>query len=137
MKEIRFRAWHLKENKMYYRAYQKWLHVLLCDDDRGQNGGLGRPARRAFYGDCILLESTGLFDKNSREVFEGDIVRVRVGGKEFEEAVGPVPDSFGSSGLHPLRDILKKHGIEGNTTQMEIEVVGNEYENARTPETGR
>ncbi len=113
---------------MYFRAYQKWLHVLLCEDDRGSNGGRGRPVRRAFYGDCILLESTGFFDRDQREVFEGDIVKVRAAdGRAFTDVVGEVPDSFGAAPRHPLEDVLRRHGADP-TGRLEVEVLGNEYE---------
>lgn len=128
MKDIKFRAWYYPESKMYYRGYQKWLHVLLCEDDRGENGGRGRPAKRARYADCDFMESTGLADKNGREIFERDILRVRCWDKEFEGVVGPVPDSFGSGGAHPLAGLLKEHGFNGYPENLEMEVIGNEYE---------
>ena len=128
MKELKFRVWHLRENRMYYRGYQKFFHVLLCDEDpEGRYGG-GKPVRRASYGDCLLLESTGLEDKNCREVFEGDIVRVRSREKEFTGVVGSVPDMFGTRKRHPLHGLLKQHGITGNPDTLEIEVLGNEFE---------
>ena len=134
MKDLRFRVWHLKENKMYYRAYQKFFHVLLCDDDHGENDGKGRPLKRASYGDCILLESVGLVDKNRKEIFEGDLVHVRYKNECFEDVVGSVPDMFGSRKLHPLQSVLKKHGISGNPENLEIEVLGNEFEDAEVLE---
>ncbi len=131
MKDIKFRAWHHPENKMYYRGYQKWLHVLLCEDDRGENDGRGRPVKRARYADCTLLESTGMLDKNHKEVYEGDIVRIHYKGKEFVDVVDSVPDMFGSRKLHPLAALLKKHGIPGSPENLDTEVLGNEYENPR------
>ena len=128
MKEVRFRVWHIPENKMYYVGYQKFLHVLLCDDDKGQNQGKGRPAKRAKYKDCVFLESTGLRDKSGKEVFEGDQVRVRVQGKSFEGLVDSIPDSFGNKNAHPLGSLLKKNGVLGNPQELEVEVLGNEYE---------
>ena len=135
MKEVRFRAWHLKEKKMFYRAYQRLFMVLLCDRDPQKDDGHGKPVRRAWYGDCFLLESTGLTDKERREVFEGDIVRVRYlpagqagQGREFTGLVGSVPDTFGAGKVHPLRDLLKKHGISGYPENLELEVLGNEFE---------
>ena len=128
MKELKFRAWHAVENKMYYRAYQKFLHVLLCEKDPRDGDGAGKPVKRASYGDCFLLESTGLGDKNSREIFEGDIVRVRQKEHQFTGVVGPVPDMFGSRKLHPLQDLLRSHGIAGNPDNLELEVLGNEFE---------
>ena len=129
MKDIRFRVWHLKENKMYYRGYQKFFYALLCNDDRGENEGRGIPARRAFYGECVFLESTGLMDKRQREIFEGDIVRICYKNQEFEGLVEAVPDMFGTRKVHPLQALLKKHSITGNPENLDMEVIGNEYEN--------
>ena len=126
MKEIKFRAWHLKDKKMYFRAFQKWFYVLLCDDDRGERGGNGRPVKKAFYGDCFFLESTGLFDRRNTEIFEGDIVRVRQNEREILDVVGTVPDTFGSR-RHPLEALINKHGLSA-ADKMEIEVAGNEFE---------
>ena len=130
MKDLKFRAWHVKENKMYYRGYQKFLHVLLCEKDAHDEHGAGKPVKRAPYADCFLLESTGLEDKHRLEIFEGDIVRVRQGEKIFTGLVGSVPDMFGSRKLHPLQGLLKKHGIAGNPDNLQMEVLGNEFENA-------
>ena len=129
MKELRFRVWHTKENKMYYRGYQKFLHALLCEDDGGSNEGRGRPVKRASYTHCVFLESAGIEDKNRREIFEGDIVRIRHAGRCIEDVVGPVPDMFGSKKIHPLHETLKKNDITGDPARLDMEVIGNEYEN--------
>ena len=133
MKELKFRAWHLKEHRMYYRGYQKFLHVLLCEKDPSGADGRGKPVKRASYGDCVLLEGVSLEDKNHREIFEGDIVRVRHQGREFTGVVGSVPDMFGSRRLHPLQELLKAHGITGYPDRLDIEVLGNEYEDPELP----
>ena len=49
-------------------------------------------------------------------------------GREFTGLVGSVPDSFGAGKVHPLRDLLKKHGISGYPENLELEVLGNEFE---------
>lgn len=113
---------------MYFRAYQKFLAILVCDDDMGKNEGRGRPVKRVSYNDCDLMQGTTFIDKKGREVFERDIVRVVYGGREFVEIVGSVPDMFGSLGLHPLDSVLKKQGIKGNPPNLDVEVLGNQYE---------
>lgn len=125
---VRFRAWFKPQNRMYARAYQKLLYILLCEDDG--KGGEGKPALRAGFDDCMLLQSTTLVDKNGREIFEGDLVRIRFGGRIIEGAVGDVPDMFKSRKIHPLRPLLERSGLETLPEEAEIEVIGNSFETA-------
>ena len=123
MSDIKFRVWHKKERKMYFRGYQKWFWVLLCDDDLGSDGGRGIPVKRASYNDCHLFEWTGLTDKNGKEIYEGDRIYIHCEDGSFEDTVGFVPDSFGSGTAHPLQDIFSRHGISGKIDAMNFEVV--------------
>ncbi len=127
MREIKFKVWYVPEQKMYYRGYQKLSYVLLCEADE-RNPEKGRPVKKASYGDCELLESTGLEARGGREVFEGDIVRVYWDGDVLVGTVPPVPDMFKSRNLHPLHDLLSTWGIPGNPQDLDIEIIGNEYE---------
>ncbi len=112
---------------MYFRGYQKFLHVLLCENDFGKNEGKGNPVKRAGYGDCIFLEGTGILDKNGAEIFEGDVVLVRTKTGTARGAVEGVPDMFRSRNLHPLHGLLEKNGIQEEDI-LETEIIGNEYE---------
>ena len=60
MREIKFRVWHYKTKKMYFRGYQKWFHVLLCGADPKKPEGPGIPVARASFGDCHMMESTDI-----------------------------------------------------------------------------
>ena len=128
MKELKFRVWHKKEKKMYFRGYQKLLHVLLCEDDHGSNDWKGKPVKRASYEDCELLESTTFLDKHRNEIYEADRVRVRFKDRVFEGEVNYVPDMFGSKRLHPLESVLKQNGVAGFVENLDVEVIGNKYE---------
>ena len=129
LREIKFRAWHKKEKKMYFRGYQKWFHILLCEDDAGKEDGRGIPVKRERFEACELLEGTGLEDIRGREIFEGDIVRIEVGPIRFTGAVEGVPDMFRSRKLHPLHGLLAKHGLADDTEDLKVEVLGNRFEN--------
>ena len=129
MKDLKFRVWHLKENKMYYRGYQRLLNALLCENDLGENEGKGKPVKIESYDNCEFLESTSFIDKNGQEVYEGDIINVRYKDIAFCDVVGAVPDMFGSKGIHPLQSVLEKHGIKGNPERLDVEVIGNKFEN--------
>ncbi len=129
MKDLRFRVWYIPEKKMYYRGYQKLFHVLLCEDDQGANDGKGKPVKRAKYDDCEMLEGSSVLDKNRNEIFEGDIVKVSYQGKSFIDRVDAIADMFGSKKIHPLQSLLLRHGVKGNPENLDMEVIGNRYEN--------
>ena len=121
---------------MYYRGYQKLFHVLICEDDHGANDGKGQPVKRASYDDCEMLEGSLVFDKNRVEIYEGDMVRVSYQGKHFKDVVDCVADMFGSKNIHPLQSLLLRHGISGNPENLDIETIGNRYENPELFEKG-
>ncbi len=129
MREIKFRVWHRKEKKMYYRGYQKFSHVLLCEDDGGTEEGNGIPAKRASYEECEFLESTGLIDKKGVEIYEGDRIKIQTPYRVVEGIVPDVPDMFRSRNIHPLEALLKEHDIHAEDI-VEMEVIGNAYEQA-------
>lgn len=81
-----------------------------------------------------LMESTGLFDKNNKEIFEGDIVKYKIGRNTFIEPVVYNKDYTGFG----LRDedgyggiIFSFYEIEGEDVDLKsLEVIGNVWEDS-------
>lgn len=128
MSEIVFRGWDRKAKKLYYRAYQKLLYVLLCEDDRGRNHGKGTPIKRCSHDDCDLMQSTHLEDCKGVEIFEGDRLRIHYQGKDYVGVLENIPDMYKSRRLHPMQELLDIHQIPKNARELEYEVIGNWYD---------
>ena len=119
----KFRAWTEEGKAMYYDVYPFKDNTLLLSYDE-----------IAFdevpTSDFILMQSTGLFDKNGKEIFEGDIVKYKLGGDAFTDIVAYnnwracfyLKDDTGDA-LCSFDWLLENVGKDG------FEVIGNIYEN--------
>lgn len=135
MRKIKFRAWDKKTKKM--RQVDSISFGIISIDDEGY------PVVNLLGRDCIndtdillhregnqyiLMQSTNLFDKNGKEIYEGDIYHM--GDKNIRYAVvwndtGLTGKQLGSSsyaGLSYWQDI--------------IEIIGDIYENPELLEVG-
>jgi uncharacterized phage protein (TIGR01671 family) len=109
MREIKFRAWNMVYNKMTYVELRSY--------------------NRDFVEDDVIMQYTGLEDKNGKEIYEGDIARYY--GKKFYENYGYNPlikiiwQKKTAKFVWEGRDRL--FGFNPGTTRL-MEVVGNIYE---------
>lgn len=114
----KFRAWLKKEQKMdNYIDHVSWLEdELYCIGD-----GI---TYMVSAEDLVLMQSTGLVDKNGKEIFEGDIVKMA---KDVysEPTHYEVVRHYG--GAYRLES--KQHGCELWLRHTDCEVVDNIYEN--------
>ena len=120
MNRFKFKAWNKKTNKMIdlYKITPLALDAYLKQD------GVFLP----FDEDFEILQSTGLLDKNGREIFEGDIVD---NGKKYTPSKGAVVYHKAS---FCVKCIDEESGIynmviTGQMKNGQVEVVGNIYEN--------
>ena len=133
MREIKFRAWN-KVEKFIDTAWSiDWEHELVCH----------RAHNQSDLNDCVLMQYTGLKDKNGREVFEGDVLKMVC---ELYTNFGKTPTGKYNTSFHHViwykngwgSQVIKNNGVgkingfKDNSLEITLkysEVIGNIYEN--------
>lgn len=120
----KFRAWLKKEKEMIDVDEIHW--------DRGKFEFIGDGITfQRLANEVELMQSTGLKDKNGKEIFEGDIIKVtnenswlEVVSYEKEKSMFVIEEINRNFKVpsSPLYDLF-------NTTIFESEIIGNIYEN--------
>lgn len=119
----KFRAWTEEGEVMYYDVYHFKDDTLLLSYDEISFDEV--PAS-----DFILMQSTGMFDKNGNEIFEGDIIKYKAGWKTFTEEVAYNKNFAGFGVMDADADIIFSFGeLADGINLNSLEVVGNIYEN--------
>lgn len=82
------------------------------------------------FEDCVLMQSTGLFDKNGKEIYEGDIVKYKVDCNTFTEEVAYDKNYAGFGVMDADADIIFTFGeLFADIDISSLEVIGNIYKN--------
>lgn len=85
------------------------------------------------FEDCVLMQSTGLFDKNGKEIFEGDVVKIV--DENGDSEISAVAFKEGACGMTitgvfvPFVTMIMEA-----TVDYTLEVIGNIYENPELAE---
>ena len=113
MREIKFRAWNETEKHMY-----NWGNLL------NQNlKNIFTITKQCGY---VLMQYTGLKDKNGKEIYEGDIVKAIFADEEEPEMKGTV--IYVEAGACYM--VIANNGDEWDLGYLDkIEVLGNIYDN--------
>lgn len=120
----KFRAWHKELKKMFD---VKSLVITLNLATIASKNDLF-PSRTCSFDDIILMQSTGLFDKNGQEIFGNDIVEWKHNGtRRLIRGIVKRDVDFDSWGVQVCRfDDLTPFG---HLTNQRVTVLGNIYEN--------
>ena len=118
-----FRAWTEEGKVMYYDVYPFKDDTLLLSYDKIDFDEV--PAS-----DFILMQSTGLKDKNGSEIFEGDIVKYEAGCNTVTEEV-VYDKNFAGFGVRDadIDIIFTFLQLADVVDLISLEVVGNIYNN--------
>ena len=123
MRDIKFRIWDTENKEM--------LKVQELDFEPTFYGGriAIRPDQYNDYfdtEDMILMQYTGLKDKNGKEIYEGDILRFN----EVDTAIVEWNEKYAYFMVRPIQDYYFDSDVLGHAIEYNnAEIIGNIYEN--------
>ncbi len=139
MRQIKFRAWDKESSTMISSDKLGGVKDFFLDFN---NQGLGlwiaiedeHPEKR----DAELMQFTGLLDKNGKEIYEGDYLKVNNeqtlevtwcnGAFKYQECASMMNLRFGDGWLHELQTHCQ---CFKPIPQKNLEIIGNIYENSK------
>lgn len=128
----KFRAFNKKTKKIYgvdgFKVSERKIYRCSLADDGFRSGRL-----ETFHfvednlDDYILMQSTGLKDKNGVEIFEGDVVEYNEGEYSF---IGKVVKTVFGLYVKAYDNFSFEDFSDENTMIADVKIIGNIYQNS-------
>lgn len=120
MREIKFRAFIKELNEIREVEYINFLKKMISFP----NKFCKEYYLNADFDEIELMQYTGLKDKNNKEIYEGDIVKLRA-----NHGIGVIKyyDEWGAFVIEYIKP--RPLAVLGNYYKENIEILGNIYEN--------
>lgn len=120
-REIKFRAWH-KDLKKMFKIGQITLEEGTWNFEPNDRDfiGMSIPYQPSF----VLMQYTGIHDKNGKEIYEGDIVEIT---KECVCEKGIIVFKNGCFFIKVKENLLALYNCEFNN--YKVKKIGNIYDN--------
>ncbi len=122
MREIKFRAWDADNDNMVNLVGLTPEGVVYSIPGRGESFD-----NFNYYTNCALMQYTGLKDKNSREIYESDVLDVESERYPFDKNRTGVVKMIDGSWV--IEDLEGTDGEYLFNETPEQEIIGNIYEN--------
>ena len=125
-REIKFRAWH-KDLKKMFKIGQITLEEGTWNFEPNDRGfiGMSIPYQPSF----VLMQYTGLHDKNGKEIYEGDIAYCQTKYGKAKAIIKFIDGKFVAYWNSALTHPENGHHIACYEINKRFEVIGNIYDN--------
>ncbi len=133
VREIKFRAWVKENNSEQNYAGMYQVHSLSLDGVVVIRSSMFAPSLFPIN-DVVIMQYTGLKDKNDKEIYEGDVIKFFDRGNMFDNDLLPctaqVVMEYARWSIKPI-DVkgLRNFQFNGIGGYEKCEVIGNIYEN--------
>lgn len=115
MREIKFRAWE-----------KKLKHMITVTDIDFESKMINKSSVWRFFDELVLMQYTGLKDKNGVEIYEGDVVKGHWWDKgEKHRHIGRVALVMNA---YKVRGVKQYFGIDDDLNPT-YEIIGNIHDN--------